>query len=69
MINISKEAYQVPWEEGGIQVLFAIELSIEFESSVQKFQMEYTDKTYKIICREHTNTVILEITSDLGVCK
>ncbi|XP_065568159.1 uncharacterized protein LOC136032016 isoform X1 [Artemia franciscana] len=31
--------------------------------------MEYrhTDKTYKIICREDTNTVILEITSDLGV--
>ncbi|XP_065584339.1 zinc finger BED domain-containing protein 5-like, partial [Artemia franciscana] len=62
------EAYQVPWEEGGIQVVFAVELSIEFVSSVQKFQMEYrhTDKTYKIICREHTNTVILEITSDLG---
>ena len=41
MINISKEAYQVPWEEGGIQILFAIEPSIEFESSVQKFHMEF----------------------------
>jgi len=49
MINISKEAYQVLWEEGGTQVLFSIELSIEFVSSVQKFQMEYrhTDKTNK----------------------
>ena len=63
MINISKEAYQVPWEEGGIQVLFAIELSIEFESSVQKFQMEYTDKTIKL----YVESILIQLCSLVSI--
>jgi hypothetical protein len=35
MINISKKAYQVPREEGRIQVQFVIEVCIQFQSSVQ----------------------------------
>ena len=44
MINISKEAYQVPWEEGGIQVLLAIEVVY----SVWKFSSEILVKFWLI---------------------